>query len=867
MSPDHKDDVRPSTVPRKRPLARRSCLKCREKKARCELPDVYVDSSKIPLPTDKQCHRCNVLGIDCIVWDGDRKRKPKLDRHDDPTPTGSVERDSIPFPDRGDTSASSSRRSSQRARLEDDTTSQSKAASTPVINSDQVRRLPVPSQNADGEQLAASDLSRAQNLLINRQMGWKTMFRTLNTLVERLQREHKYSNYLRLRIEAPPSTPDIVTFLPSERMDQLDLQLRDYLVGHPYLPSLANLHRQQTQSSTRPRALLLATMTLLGLKEIEDELSSADIRNLSFYVDRLGTQMLLSSPRDIHLVMAFELLLAHEPGLVGTAASQFEPEGRGFGLASENLLTCAIKIAKELGIDELVASPNHSASRLTRFSLWCCLETWQALYAFFGKGRPMLDSSNAQHAADVRSILDNVDDEGKPIPPAPRLKDTDGPTATSHRQMRGFCAEMEKRYGKDGILRSAGRTLVYLRIETACHLFSSLRDIQEILSNESLSLEEKAELIKGIHATATGGILMTRDGTDERLAVYAGLRLVRLWEQFVHIECAFIYALFSNYCTSAMFTNKLDGSIEVNELVRCLRFQLGPGEHVGAIGKFSVEMTRTLLASVTQLDRQPVLWKRSCPLQASPRYLHRLPTLLVSAMTVDAARSCLESIAFVLVAWGRPSSDTSTALTLMEAVTARVRELSPKCTSQGALGIAQVAADYIEEMIGTAQLWQLYYRVYRPVSSLAMDNAQVSDTTQQTASLHAGRGSNNNRRDGRAPVALRETAMDFLASAAEAAQGKALLGGQASSNTVAASATSSATDMLTSASPSLPVIAPSVDAQALPWDAQGLENLDPSSTASGTPASGCAGQVDPSFYDACIPFDLEAFLKDVDQLF
>ncbi len=49
--------------------------------------------------------------------------------------------------------------------------------------------------------------------------------------------------------------------------------------------------------------------------------------------------------------MAFELLISHEPGLVGTAASQFEPQGRGLGLASENLLTCAIQIAKELGLD------------------------------------------------------------------------------------------------------------------------------------------------------------------------------------------------------------------------------------------------------------------------------------------------------------------------------------------------------------------------------------------------------------------------------------------------------------------------------------------------------------------------------------
>ncbi|SPO22231.1 uncharacterized protein UTRI_02239_B [Ustilago trichophora] len=861
MGPDHKDDARPSTVPRKRPLARRSCLKCREKKARCELPDVYVDSSRIPLPIDKQCHRCNVLGIDCIVWDGDRKRKPKLDRRDDSTPTGSVERDWVPPSNVGEAVASSSRRTSQPLRIQEDATSKPKAASTSFNDSNQVRGLPLPSQNADGEQLAASDLSRAQNLLISRQKGWKTMTRTLNTLVERLQREPKYSNYLKLRIDAPPSTPDIVTFLAPERMKQLDLQLSDYLVGHPYLPSLAGLHRQQTQSSTRPRSLLLATMTLLGLKEIDDELSSADVRNLSSYVDRLGTQMLLSSPRDIHLIMAFELLLAHEPGLVGTAASQFEPEGRGFGLASENLLTCAIKIAKELGIDKLVASPKHSASRLMHFSLWCCLESWEALYAFFGRGRPKLDSLNAQHAVDVRSILDNVDDEGRPFPPAPRLQDTDGPTAASHRQMRDFCAEMEKRHGKDGILRSAGRTLVYLRIETACHLFSSLRDVQQTLSSESLSLEEKAERITDIHATATGGILLTREGTDERLAAYAGQRLVRLWEQFIHIECAFICALFSNYCTSAMFTNKLDGSIEVNELVRCIRFRLGPGERLGAIGKFSMEMTRTLLASVTQLDRQPVLWKRSCPSQTSPRYLRRLPTLLVSAMTVDAARSCLESIAFVLVAWGRTSSDTHMALTLMEAVTVRVRELHPECNSEGALSIAQVAAKYIEEMIGTAQLWQLYYRVYRPVSNLSMDDAQGA------ASSHSGRGSSNNRTSGQSPVQLRATAMDFLASAAEAAQEKALVGGKASSNMVAASATSTATDLLESASASLPGIALSVGAQALPWDAQGLEHLDPTLTASDTPTSGSAGQVDASFYDACIPFDLEAFLKDVDQLF
>lgn len=64
----------------KRPLkrarrthARRSCLACRQRKARCELPDITVPSSMEPLERHLQCHRCRTLETDCVVWDGDRK--------------------------------------------------------------------------------------------------------------------------------------------------------------------------------------------------------------------------------------------------------------------------------------------------------------------------------------------------------------------------------------------------------------------------------------------------------------------------------------------------------------------------------------------------------------------------------------------------------------------------------------------------------------------------------------------------------------------------------------------------------------------------------------------------------------------------
>lgn len=498
--------------PKKRPLARRSCLKCREKKARCELPDVYVDSSKTPLPTEKQCHRCNVLGIDCVVWDGDRKRKPKLYFGTTSTPSSSVERDLATLSTEAPVSSAST-------------------SVHPVLNAQQAaksvngpRRSTISagsSQNADGEQLAASDLSHAQALLINRQKVWKTMSTTLHALIERLQRENRYGNYLKLRIDAPPSTPDIVTFLQPDKMAQMELQLQDFLVGHPHLPSLSSLHRQQSLSTTRPRALLLATMTLLALKGVEDELSSPDARNLSNYIDRLGTQMLLSSPRDIDLVMAFELLLAHEPGLVGTAASQFEPERRGFGLASENLLTCSLRIAKELKLEDSIKNTQQSPStQLMHLSLWCCLCTWEALYAFLGHKLTIIDNLHAQFAADVRGLMNNVDDKGQKLPSPPRLQDPNGPTNPSYDEMRDFCSSLEKRLGRDGILRSAGRTAVCLRIETACGLFNGLRRLQETTSEHGLSVEEKHRRFSQIHTETTDEILAVRERTEEDLGEF-----------------------------------------------------------------------------------------------------------------------------------------------------------------------------------------------------------------------------------------------------------------------------------------------------------------------------------------------------------
>lgn len=343
------------------------------------------------------------------------------------------------------------------------------------------------------------------------------MSRSLATLLEKLQRDLSYGAYLALRIDAPPSTPDIVTFLRVDQVPRLEQHLQQYLVGHPYLPSLSELLKQQVKSANSSRALLLATMMLLGLRGAEDELASPDIRTLSNYIDRLGTQMLLSSPRDLHLIMAFELLLSHEPGLVGTAASQFEPQSRGLGLASENLLVAAIKIAREMKIDHATKTTELSSSRLTNLSLWCCLQVWQALYAFLGKNVADIDGLDNDFAASVRLALHTVDEQGRKIPDAPKLQDANGPTASSYNEMRQFCARMEQQHGTDGFLRSAGRTVLSLRVLAAFHLFDAVRQIKAIHLDKDLSPEEKGARMRSLHTQTTGHLLTIRDQSDEQL--------------------------------------------------------------------------------------------------------------------------------------------------------------------------------------------------------------------------------------------------------------------------------------------------------------------------------------------------------------
>lgn len=343
---------------------------------------------------------------------------------------------------------------------------------------------------------------------------------------------------------------------------------------------------------------------------------------------------------------------------------------------------------------------------------------------------------------------------------------------------------------------------------------------------------------------------------------------MRLWEQLLHAECAFFSAIYGSYATSALFLGKVDGPVEAQELVQFIRFGLSPAQYVVEAGRCSLDASRTLLATVAQMDRQPLLRaKGRSSNYSSSRFLCRLPTLLVCAMTVHAARRCLESIAFVLLAWAQNSTDAISDVTLMEAAAHQIRQQSPTSSNEDAYTIAKVSANYIDEMIETARLWQVYYRVYRPLSSVKLDKTSGSAAAGNEVEHGQGRHSHHENTSASAQPSSpnRVTAMDFLASAAEAAQTSTsdlslpYGGGAASKEAIISDRRAGAPQSTTS------FVFPSEAGADSTWNAQGPHFQESASMASTAPTS--VGLVDADFYNACLPFDLEAFLKDVDQLF
>ncbi|GAC93619.1 potential fungal zinc cluster transcription factor [Pseudozyma hubeiensis SY62] len=485
---------------KRRRYARRSCLTCRSKKTRCELPDEAVASSHDPLPAYKACHRCRALDIPCVVWDGDRKRKPRFDSINSSSnpsrnylPSLSQRAAPAPVHSRGvyaahpayavdtvppDTTTSHSSQHTafqhdvdEKSHLAHDWRSASTSSDSPRRNDLYERpryppeagsrnRPPYSAQSApktaaasavepsprrigtridnatttsttaDGHYDAALYLDpRSSDGVQTKVLGSEIhilnsrfMHSPLVTLNRFITKIPSFSLLLRPEMDRSFDGP-LSSLLTHENMRELNSHLPRLRMWHPHISDLESL---RTAFHDRPKpstSLLLATVCLVAAKIAGNRQLA---KNFAVHVDRVGLQVLISSPKEFHAAQAFELLLAHGPSLIGASVDPSGAESNNSAVFGESLHSSATATAEAIGLDLVMsqalqdglgaANQDHSPELmdkirglLSRFSLWCSLSIWRAKFVLLNSFVRPCDFSRLRRDAEFAiSLVDKL---------------------------------------------------------------------------------------------------------------------------------------------------------------------------------------------------------------------------------------------------------------------------------------------------------------------------------------------------------------------------------------------------------------------------------------------------------------------------
>ncbi|KAG9326157.1 hypothetical protein KVV02_005662 [Mortierella alpina] len=806
--------AKPPAKRSKRPLAKRSCLNCREKKARCELPDLFVPSSHDPVPVSKRCHRCNVLDIDCVVWDGDRKRKPKLPPRrisNDPnysipevwgplaqlvnaaeavvaaqSPPTTSQASSLnlivcPSPQAASASPALSS-SSQFFQISTEhlaaTASRSQTPSSPYPDEQSGRtqshaspnsigrRSPAakgkgPQSNQSGSSRGPSTLGpllepssdKGNNYCPQKSVdrAWRSVWRTLSVLVDYASQQPQFTRYLLGRVHSPShGLPpiDVIDMIDRQECQRLKSSMKMYLAWHPHLPVLDVLYDAHCHQRSKASLFLLSSMCLVASRHRYAQ-SSSLMRALSALVDRLGTQLLLSSMRDIRIVQAFELLLAHDPSLLGTSASggQNDQAARGNGVAGESVLTAALFIARELGLDRSVQvlhrQLNHRkeilregqlSQLMVAASLWMSLRLWEGHYVLVKtKLRVLNDLGDLAQQADCMTC---IDEDGKKIATA---------SLNVHRFVDGSLSGEVDEDGEK--LRSAGRTILVYRMKSMAGFHGTLAKVERVLDfakGEDHSMRPEAD----VHHTktrATSGQTMDKivevvtSALDERqrieqskqvdMAPFALYPTANLMEDWSQLESSTIFSMLCTFSICSLYTGQFDSGFSARDFVDSLQRDTDLRKRTSILGKNRLELSEKLVSSFVFFNRRMTIRGVSATRQQRPKGVIEAtgaPLFLTCSLVVDACKLFLEGAAFVLIAYFVIQESSDSRLLLMSQAAQRLEEFDENQYTHDdghdhqedhghprPLGICGIAAKYIREMVETMQRWRLASSIYR----------------------------------------------------------------------------------------------------------------------------------------------------------
>ncbi|KAG0322989.1 hypothetical protein BGZ99_002973 [Dissophora globulifera] len=720
----HPSSTKPTPQRRKRPLAKRICTSCREKKARCELPDLFVASSRQPVIESKRCHRCRVLDVDCIVWDGDRKRKPKLPLRDDREQYDLAEDRSSRaswsplshladaaevigathvFPDAPssprlpflvqhplevvasrpapeselffrpstDHFAKGSPRPSTPQRIQDHCSShastslhRSNPISAPVTQPEIAQGASSPEPLFDQDE-GASQQARSASQPAGKKAAfvarpphrtWRSVWRTISVLVDYAAQQPQFTRYLVHRVASPDRGVGPITIL-----DIID----------------------------RKECLELETS--------------------------LACQAILSSIRNVQVVQAFELLLAHEPSLVGTTicGGQDEQAHRGNGLAGESLLTSALRISRELGLDKaihilhkLLESPRdetkdkHSVELLSTSSLWVSLRIWEGHYTFIKPvTRVMRD---LEEEAEIAKCMIAVDDSGYKLDD--RSMDTENFSASSRSVPK---SEEEEKF------RSAGRTILAYRIQSMALVQSSLAKVEDILATDNgdaptpkskTSLQVQEKIVSAVLQALEKGDKI-EESREMDMAHYAMCEPASLLEDWSHLESSTILSTLCTFGICCLYTGQFEVVFSSKSFIDALQQDPELGEHV-----------------------------------------------------VDACKLFLEGAAFVLISYfviqqnhdGRLLSMVQAAQRLEEfdgnLYGAERRADEEESAEAPIMSICQIAGKFIKDSAETLHKWRLASTIYRKPGRNFMKRCtkDSTDASQSATTLEAANNTQDN---------------------------------------------------------------------------------------------------------------------------
>ncbi|KAG0009265.1 hypothetical protein BGZ80_002570, partial [Entomortierella chlamydospora] len=459
--------------------------------------------------------------------------------------------------------------------------------------------------------------------------------------------------------------------------------------------------------------------------------------------------------RDIWIVQAFELLIAHEPGLVGTYASGDESEQvyRASGLASEILLTNAISISRELELEKSIyklhkhltcrddnLQEHQISDLLNTSSLWLNLRVWEGHYVFFRPiNRVLLDLDDL---ARVATCMIAVNEYGNKLETASSNSNGAAPGSDSDSD-----PDLVHR-NKAEKLRSAGRTILAHRIRAMAITHGALSRIADILASArgksnstspdmssnpkehtSTSLQVKNDIINAVRCVLREQSVIERSMQAD-MVHFTMIESARLAEEWVSMELNAILAMLCTTGSCSLFTGQIDASFTSRSFIDGLRDDKDLRDGVSELGKGRLELSERLVSSFAFFNRRPTNSATATDARGKIDGVVELtgaPYFLTCAFVVDSCRLFLEGTAFVLVAFHDIQLNFDARVMSMIQAAQRLEEIDSNRYCQAddcgtdererstkpPLSICQLGSKFIRDMVTTMQKWRLDFSMHR----------------------------------------------------------------------------------------------------------------------------------------------------------